>query len=178
MESGGPKNKEKVLQAVNKVWYTNVNGLMSKRLELEVILDKEKPDMMILSETNWKEEWGIPDFGKDKYDVWIRNRKDKGGGGVMILTGKNIGVERVELSERKAEIIKVVVKSSLGTERAYMGVYVPPKTSAWDKTEYQDMLENTVKDLERMTIQEKDVLIAGDFNCKEINWEDRTGQVG
>ena len=87
--------------------------------------------MMILSETNWKEEWGVPDIGKDKYDFWIRNRKDKGGGGVMILTGKNIGVERVETSKNKAEVIKVVIKSSLGIERSYMGVYVPPKTSAW-----------------------------------------------
>ena len=49
----------------------------------------------------------------------------------MILTGKNIGVERVETSKNKAEVIKVVIKSSLGIERSYMGVYVPPKTSAW-----------------------------------------------
>ena len=178
MESGRPKDKEKVLQEVSKIWYTNVNGLMSKRLELEQLLEREKPDMMIISETNWKEEWGIPDISKDKYDFWIRNRKDKGGGGVMILTGKNICVERVETSKNKAEIIKVVIKSSLGIERSYMGVYVPPRTSAWGGIEYQSMLDDTINELERMSGQEKDVLIAGDFNCKDINWEDRTGQGG
>ena len=52
MESGRPKDKEKVLQEVSKIWYTNVNGLMSKRLELEQSLEREKPDMMIISETN------------------------------------------------------------------------------------------------------------------------------
>ena len=50
MESSRPKVKEKVLQEVNKIWYTNVNGLMSKRLELENLLEQEKPDMMILTE--------------------------------------------------------------------------------------------------------------------------------
>ncbi len=107
MESSRPKVKEKVLQEVNKIWYTNVNGLMSKRLELENLLEQEKPGMMILTETKWKDEWGIPDIGNGEYDFWIRNRKDKDGGGVMIMTGKNIRVEKVETSENMAEVIKV-----------------------------------------------------------------------
>ena len=49
MESGRPKDKEKVLQEVRKIWYTNVNGLMSKRLELEELLERDKLDMMIVS---------------------------------------------------------------------------------------------------------------------------------
>ena len=36
----------------------------------------------------------------------------------------------------------------------------------------------TIDELERMIVQEKDVLIAGDLNCREINWEDKTGQGG
>ncbi len=56
-----------------------------------------------------------------------RNRKDKDGGGVMIMTEKNIRVEKVETSENMAEVIKVGVRNAQGIVRGYMGVYVPPK---------------------------------------------------
>ena len=139
MESGRPKSSKKVLQEVSKIKYTNVNGLWSKRLEMEELLEREKPDMMILSETKWKSEWGNPDIGKGKYDFGIKNGKGKGGGGgVMILTGKDIRVQKVEITEKKTEIVKVVVKTDQEGDRTYIGVYVPPRTNAWERREYED----------------------------------------
>ena len=144
MESSRPKVKEKVLQEVTEIWYTNVSGLMSKKLESKNLLEQEEPDVLLLTtETKWKDEWGIPDIGNGKYDFWIRNRKDKEGGEVMIMTGKNIRVEKVETSENIAEVIKVGVRNALEIERAYMVVYVPPKISAWGRIEYQNMLDST-----------------------------------
>ena len=80
---------------------------MSKRLEVEEYLERVRPDMMILCETKWKDEWGVPNLGKGKYDVWMKNRKDKNGGGVMVLTEKSIRVEKVEVSEKKDRDCKI-----------------------------------------------------------------------
>ena len=56
------------------MWYTNVDGLMSKRTEVEEVLKDEKPDIMVLCETKWREEWGEPDLGMGRYTCINRNR--------------------------------------------------------------------------------------------------------
>ncbi len=38
---------------------------------------------------NWKMNGGTPNTGDDKYDLWMKNRSDKGGGGVIIMTKKS-----------------------------------------------------------------------------------------
>ena len=60
MESVGPQIEKKELQEVNKLLYTNLNGLMMARLEVEELLKREEPDMLVLCETKWKDEWGVP----------------------------------------------------------------------------------------------------------------------
>ena len=148
MEGVGPKIEKKVLQGVNKLLYMNVNGLMSSRLEVEELLEREKPDMLVLTETKWKDEWGDPEMGKGKYDCWMKNRRNKAGGGVMILIKKNIGIDRVEISENNTEIVKVVVRNPRGEERSYMGVYVPPLSNAWTRREYDTMVDATKREME------------------------------
>ncbi len=63
------------------VCYTNVNGLISTKMELNELLNRTTPYVAVLCGTNWKNEWGTPDIGDDKYDLWMKNRSDKGGGG-------------------------------------------------------------------------------------------------
>ena len=170
--------EENVCKEVKKLWYTNIDGLMSTRLEVEELLAREKPDMLALCETKWKDEWGMPDLGKGRYDFWIKNRQGKAGGGVMVLTNKNLRVVRVDIRDNNAEIVKVIVQTGNEGERIFVGVYVPPKTSSWTSEEYEAMLGDTLKELEELALQSKDVVIVGDFNCKEINWEEGTCQGG
>ena len=75
---------------------------------------------MILTETKWRSEWGIPDVGDKKYNVWMRNRRNKGGGGVMILTEKCVRVEKVIRNEDKSEILQVTVSSANGKTVNYV----------------------------------------------------------
>ena len=112
------------------------------------------------------------------YDIWLKNRSGKGRGGVMIMTRKGIRVERVDISKNKSEIVQVEVKNGKGKTMIYTGVYVPPLTNAWTRNDHEMLLGDTLNELERIIPQEKDVLIIGDFNCKDINWKDGTCQGG
>ena len=67
-------------------------------LEIEEFLARVKPDIFVLCETKWKDEWKTPDIGNGLYDIWLKNQSGKGGGGVMIMTRKSIRVERVDIS--------------------------------------------------------------------------------
>ncbi len=72
--------------------YTNIDGLVSRLLELKDYLKNNKPEVICLTETKPKEEIKLG-FAKDGYSTWRRDRKGKGGGGVMILVKEDIVVE-------------------------------------------------------------------------------------
>ena len=78
-----------------KVMYTNIDGLVSGCVELKDYLKERKPEVVCLTETKLKEDIKIG-FEKEGYNMWRRDRKNKGGGGVMILVYKDILVEKVE----------------------------------------------------------------------------------
>ena len=54
MESPRPKIEKEIYQGVNKICYTNVNGLMSTKLELEELLVRVKPDILVSCKTSGK----------------------------------------------------------------------------------------------------------------------------
>ena len=151
---------------------------MSTKEEINELLNINKLDIVILTETKWRSEWGIPDVGDQKYDVWMRNRRNTGGGGVMVLTTKCVRVEKVIKSEDKSEILQVTVSSANGKTVNYVGVCVPPKTNAWEREEHEDMLVGVLRALKNIVKDSNDVVIAGDYNCKEVNWEAMTTSGG
>ena len=77
------------------IMYTNVDGIISSILELRDYIRKSKPDVECLTETKLKEEIQLH-FQKEGYNMWRRDRKEKTGGGVLILAKKSINVEEVD----------------------------------------------------------------------------------
>ena len=72
-----------------KVMYTNIDGLISSRLELIDYLMEKKPDIVCLTETKLREEIQV-NFKEQGYNVWRRDRKGKAGGGVLVMVRENI----------------------------------------------------------------------------------------
>ncbi|MPC61466.1 hypothetical protein E2C01_055538 [Portunus trituberculatus] len=54
----------------------------------------------------------------------------KGGGGIIVLTRKDLTVKNVSLSEDGEEVVSLVVTDGR-QDINIVTVYVPPKTSAW-----------------------------------------------
>ncbi len=113
MESSGYETKEVVHKgrakgrSKLKVSYTNVNGLVSSQWETDLYLREIKPDIIGVTETKLSEGNLLTSLGEGKYDAWRRDRKGKHEGGVMILTKKDIVVDKVLYGDGLAEVIKV-----------------------------------------------------------------------
>ena len=155
--------------------YTNIDGILSSRLELRDYLQEEKPDIVCLAETKLNEETKM-DFANN-YNIWKRDRRGKTGGGVMVMTKKELVIDQVLYGEGKAEMISVKMKFK-GRDLMIIVIYVPPKTGSWTRQEYDTLIEDVIQNLSTILKKSKRVILVGDFNCKEINWENYESVVG
>ena len=90
-----------------KVAYTNVDGLLSSILEIKDYVSSEKPDVFCMTETKLKEEINV-NFQLQGFKLWRRDRKGKGGGGVLIMVKEAIAVEGVQYGDGMAEVISII----------------------------------------------------------------------
>lgn len=154
-----------------KIAYTNIDGIISSKLELEDYLRKENPVMACIVETKLGGEVQVPAMDGGRYKVWRRDREGKRGGGVMVLLREDIKAEKVEVGKGRAELLKVRISTGERRTRSVAVAYVPPKSNAWKDEEYKDMLKDTKEELERLMRENRDLILMGDFNCKEVEWE-------
>ena len=56
-----------------------------------------------------------------------RDRKGKGGGGVLIMVQEDIFVEEVQYGDGMAEVIGITIKTNERERRKLITKYVPPK---------------------------------------------------
>ena len=132
--------------------------------------DKE-PDVMGLVETKLNEDVIVPKIGDGKYKLWKRNRLGKKGGGIMFIVKSDIIIDNIIMGENKAEVLKISVKLKHNKQRDFAIAYVPPKTNAWTGDEYEGMLSETLECLEGVIENSNNLILMGDFNCKEVCWE-------
>lgn len=111
--------------------YTNVNGLLSAQVELNDNLREYALDVMRIIETKLSDNIEVNDSGERKYNVWLRNRNEKQGGGVMVLVRKDLLAYETNCDYELAKVIKVEVVCREGGKQNFAVVYVPPKTNSW-----------------------------------------------
>ena len=180
MESFGPKTEEVVSKRERvredsskeneKGWqvsYTNINGLVSTLTEVNDYLRAKKPDILGLVETKLSDSEDVP-VGEGQYNVWRRNRNQKKGGGVMMLTRKDVVVGNVEKGEGMAEVLKVELVMKKGRIRDLVLVYVPPKTNSWGREEYGDMIRDTSKCLKNTMENCENIILMGGLTAKKF----------
>ena len=154
-----------------KIIYTNVDGIISKRLELTDMLREKKPMVFCMVETKVKKEIDLELFGWKDYNIWRKDRVGKFGGGVCILVHKCLRVKKLETETDRAEVLAVEITTEEDEKITVVAAYVAPYTGAWTRTEHEEMRNETLAILERLLRGSNRILLCGDFNCKEVDWE-------
>ena len=131
--------------------YSNVDGLVSKLCELRDLMTKDKPEIICLTETKLNSTISNATLNFEGYEVWRKDRESKPGGGVMILTKKDLKVKEANYVEvsNKVELIAVDIMSEEG-DLTVATLYMPPKTRAWETEKYAELEDLTIKSLNAM----------------------------
>ncbi|WP_435336446.1 hypothetical protein, partial [Klebsiella pneumoniae] len=103
--SGGDPGGEGVdrLISMNKdITYSNVDGLVSKRDDVDIYRKNRIPDIMCMVETKLTRDISNEIFGWEDYVMWRRDRGGRYGGGVLVATKSCIKVNKIDLGEVNA----------------------------------------------------------------------------
>ena len=154
-----------------KIMYTNVDGLLSKRLELYDRIRTSKPDVIAITETKLSKHMDDEVLGIKDYQVVRKDRKEKGGGGVMLLISTNLKINKMKELDQNVEMIEVEIQEGDGRKITIAVFYMPPQTGTWKKDEYVNLADRSQYELNRLFQNEGRVVLVGDFNCGKVDWE-------
>lgn len=161
-----------------RVLNINFQSAVGKKQELETVLQYTKPDIIIGTES-WlrgvqpgkqpspdriKSSEVFPNYLND-----FRNDRTTRGGGVFILTHKSLtAIEQPQLvTNCEVEWIKIKLKEC---KDLYVGAFYMPERNHRDLDELQKSLNKLMENGQK----QRDTIIAGDFNCPDIEWSTHT----
>ena len=154
----------------------NCQSLKSKRSELQAVIEYVKPDIVCATET-WLRgiKPGKPptsdlisssEIFPDSYNVF-RNDRNTLGGGVLIMAHKSLTAEEQPQLVTDCEINWLKLKL-LNQKDLFIGVFYMPHRNQKDINEFNKSLSLLSQ------TGTKDIIIAGDLNCPDINWDSCT----
>ena len=151
--------------------YANVDGISSKRLEIVDLLREKKPMVFCMVETKVRKEINLELFGWEGYNIWRKDRVGRLGGGVCILVHNSLRVKNIEIDSEIAEVLAVEITTKENEKITVITAYVAPYTGAWTRESHERMRRETLETLEKLIRGQNRILLCGDFNCKEVDWE-------
>ena len=143
----------------------------NKHLDLYQLIDTHKPDIIIGTETHLNKdidsrEIFLPNY---VYSPSVRKDQDSGEkrGGVVIAVNSNI-ISVEQSSPAECEIVWCNISHKSGSV-VVGSFYRPPSTSV----DYLEQLELSMNNIKKHSgIDGKYVLLGGDFNLPDIDWEE------
>ena len=145
--------------------------IYNKHLELYQLIETHKPDIIIGTETHLNKDIDSREIFPPNYVYSPPVRKDrdsgeKGGGVVIAVNSNKISVE--QSSPAECEIIRCNISHKPGSV-VVGSFYRPPSTSV----NYLERLELSMNNIKQLSgIDAKYVLLGGDFNLPDIDWEE------
>ena len=161
------------------VIYSNADSLLNRRDELVIIAEIDQPDIIIVTEILPKNRRKIyvdsKEFTKDQYNLFTHNTMDYKGRGVAIYVSTRLtALQTFQENFYQIEVISVKIKLKINDWLLCQGVYRSPSATYECLRELNTFMSRDRDEMHRFS----HILIAGDFNYKEINWETETTTVG
>ena len=136
-----------------------------------MLIDKVKPDIVCLTETKLNDQLNSEVFDVENYDVFRKDRLNQAapGGGVVVLVNKELvsSSNKVNFLNSHAYDEAVWCEVKVQNKCVLVGTIYRPPASVREKNDL-------ICDLIRLSgdyNNESQVFICGDFNFKEIDWE-------
>lgn len=138
----------------------NANGLHKHQRELEVVLNNEKIDVCLISETHFTTQSYIRFKNYEVYHTTHPTNTARGGSAVIVRKSiKHIEDEEIKTDEFQATTIKIFTKNE---NLLITALYSPPK----HQIKYEQYKQLIEKHNDRH-------IIGGDFNAKHTHWGSR-----
>ena len=140
----------------------NCQGIRNKISEFKSLLSYTKPDIVCGTESWLSKEVRSSEIFPSDYQVF-RNDRDGIGGGVFILVKINLIAIEIE-NVSNCEIIWVKLKLKKAKELLISCFYMPHRD-----INILNEFEKSVQQVDQRGT--RNIVICGDFNCPDINWE-------
>lgn len=167
----GDKDSHQGAHGTLKILNINFQSLKGKVPELQELLEAEKPDILIGTETWLNSDVKSCEIFPANYAIFRKDRPD-GCGGVLIAV-KNLPSQHLEDLDVKAELIWVKIKINKDSS-LFLGAYYNPDTSINSILE----LEISLSQLHNNYTNQGMIWLGGDFNLRDINWNNQTTNPG
>ena len=146
----------------------NVNGIRSRKAELEYLTQYTRADVICISETKLGSDYNPAEFLPPNYKEFSKCRTS-GGGGVMIIYKENLFVSEVSMPEVNGEVCWVKIETH-DNPLFICSFYDTPSDRSTFQAEELDKSLNHIKVLTRNNPNAL-VVVAGDFNIGDVDWD-------
>ena len=150
-----------------KICSWNINSIRVRVNALNTLIEKYKPDIILLQEIKCENHQFEIFFKNSDYNTIVKGQK--GRHGVATLVKKKIAFDEIEFNSKVLNKEARICGVSLG-ECSIINVYVPNGNPIEDKDKYNFKLkwfDELSQIIEAYTINYKNLIVAGDFNVLE-----------
>ena len=146
----------------------NTNSVKSieKATQLKATIHYSNPDITFLVETKLDKNYQTYSFLPPNY-VAIRKDRNAHGGGVLVAFRDDITAESLDNLNSKCEIVWTKIHFARNKSTLFTSYYRPPG----DHLDSIEALQASLSKLYRSQKSTPNVLIAGDFNLPDIDWD-------
>ncbi|XP_072025359.1 uncharacterized protein [Amphiura filiformis] len=150
-----------------KCTFCNAQSITNKRDDLRYHIEEEDPDIVGIVETWLHQDIANAELQIPGYQTTRLDRQYKGHGGILLYTKDGIEVqvrEDAALAEYEDALWCDISCPSTEADMLLGIMY----RSQYNTNEQNDSLNQVLKSLKD---EKKDIMVIGDFNYREINWE-------
>ena len=150
-----------------------MSSIVYKKAEFETAVNYYKPDVIFVTETRLSQDIASTEFMPTGYHAQLRKDGNSHGGSILLVIRDCYPATEVDMPNSTAEIVWAQV-SLRHQRKLYLGAYYHSPSGATAKQ--MEELETSLKNLRKITrnAPSKTSILGGDFNFKDIDWEDES----